>query len=477
MSLNIETSYLEDRQARLTVTVDPTRVEKEMRSAAQRISRKVNIPGFRKGKAPYPIILQYFGEAALLDEALDPLGQAVYREALDQTGIDAYAPGSLTDIRLDPLVMEFTIPLDPEVVLTDYRTVRVDWEDPKIDEKDVERTLREMQNQQATLEPVEQPISMGTAAHLSIKGEIVTKKGKSRETEAWMEQESVRVLISEEATYPVPGFAAEVVGMASGEERTFDIKLGKDDDLDEELRGKTVQFTVQCKEVFSYEAPPLDDEFAKSVSEFATIEELRADTLEGLKRIAERNSREAYLEKVLEELEGIATVTYPPVLAEMEVNRRFERLEERVRNQGLSMESYYQVTGTTEEQIKSDYLEDAKVQVRRSLILGKVVEEEGIVVSDAEIDDEIDTMLLSFGAQAAIARQVLRSGDNRNSVRTRLLTEKGTDRLIAIARGIAPDKGVVAEPAPEALADESASSDGDASEAEASPKRRTRKKE
>jgi trigger factor len=490
--LHVDTEILADRQAKLVVTIEPERLQREMQTAARRIATKVNIPGFRKGKAPYHILLRYIGEPALLEEAIDPLGQAVYREALEQSGLEPYAPGALTDMTRDPLTMTFTVPLQPEMDLGNYREVRIPFETSELKDKDVEDALRNVREEQATLEPVERPIQMNDVAVLDIHGDVKAGKKKAEETEEGEEtprlidRHDVRVLITEESTYPVPGFPDKVIGMEAGQERGFDVKVPKDEDLDEEIRGKTIHFEVVCKEVYRREVPELDDEFAKSVGEFETLDELRNQIREQLETIARQRTENEYLENIFAQIEPAATVTYPPVMLDERIDEMVDNFDRRLRERGLSVEKYLEMNGVEKDQLRDDFRIEAQQSLKRALMLTKLVEMEGLAVEADEIDDEIQTMLLSFGAQASVAKQLFSSPDARRTIANRLITEKATTRLVEIARGTAPEPGAAR---PEKASDEGddkpakktrakkAKAEGNVQAAEAKPARARKKAE
>jgi trigger factor len=487
--LHVDTEILDDRQAKLVVTIEPERLQREMQTAARRIAQKVNIPGFRKGKAPYHILLRYIGEPALLEEAIDPLGQAVYREALEQSGLEPYAPGALTDMTRDPLTMTFTVPLQPEMELGNYRDVRVPFEAPEVKDKDVQDALKNVREEQATLEPVERPVEWNDVAVLDIHGDVKAGKKKAEEaaegeeTPRLIDRHDVRVLITEDSTYPVPGFPEKVIGMKAGEERNFDVKVPKDEDYDEEIRGKTIHFEVVCKEVYKREVPELDDEFAKSVGEFETLDDLRKQIREQLETMSRQRAENDYLETIFAQIEPAATVNYPPVMLDERIDEMVENFDRRLRERGLSVDKYLEMNGVEKDQLREDFRVEAQQSLKRALMLTKLVEMEGLTVEDDEIDDEIQTMLLSFGAQASVARQLFGSAEARRAIANRLITEKATSRLVDIARGTAPEPGAAKssdddgedKPAKKTRAKKAKAEDADES-AEAKPARPRKKK-
>ncbi len=451
--LQIQTEILEDHQAKLTVTVEPERLQQEMQAAARRIAREVNIPGFRRGKAPYHIIRQYFGEESILEEALDSLGQAVYKEALQESQIKPYGPGVMTDFSRDSLTMTFLVPLMPEVDLGNYREVRVPFESPTVTDEDVEEILSNLREQSAELNPVDRPIEMGTVALLDIVGTLVrpTEAAEGEEKPAvWLSRKGVRVKIAEDASYPVPGFPAHVVGMAAGDTRAFEISFVADDEeVSETLRGKTLHFEVRCEQVYEHNLPELNDEFAQSVGEFEGLEDLRKAIRTQLEEEAKHKARDLYLEKALEALRSVATLRYPSLMVEEWVDNNLEELTSTLRNEGLSLEEYLRLNNLTLEQLRDRMRLQARQQIEHALLLEELADAEQISVSDEEVQDEIRTMALGFGARAPMAIREFSQPPIQSRIGNRLRREKVIERLIQIARGEAPE--ISAEPPQDTL--------------------------
>lgn len=443
--VKVNTELLEDRQARLVVTLEPEQVERELKAAARRIAGKVNIPGFRRGKAPYHIVRQFFGDGAIYEEALDPLGQAVYREALSEADLTPYAPGSLEDFSFqEPMSMTFTVPLLPEIDLGDYRSVRVLYEPVEITDEDVEHAILHMREEEAILEPVERPVEMGDVARLNIRGVFADgdqANGDEGAGDVFIDRKDARVKIDRDSTYPVPGFPAQIVGMAGGDSREFDITLPPDEDVDESLPGKVVKFSVSCEEVYRYELPELDDEFARTAGDFETVEELRADVRRQLERTADREASNEYASRVLNKLidEEIVEVSYPPVMLEEQIDDMLNDFESDLKRQGLNLERYVELSQKSVEEVRKEFSETAHKRLVRSLILGRLVEVEGLSVEDEDVDDEIKTRVLSFGEQATLAQRVMDTPRMRDLLSNELLTAKAVERLALIARGEAPE--------------------------------------
>jgi trigger factor len=469
--LTIDKEILPDCQAKLTVTVSPERLQKELQAAAARISKQVNIPGFRRGKAPYHIVVRYYGEEVIFNEALEPLGQAVYTEALEESGLDPYAPGALDDVTREPLTLVFTIPLAPEVKLGAYRDVRIPYKSEKITKKEIEQALEELREQQATLEPVERAVEWEDVATLDIVGTEVEKpskggKGKAVQAEAGetaedsaaIDRKDVKVLIGQKATYPVPGFAENIVGMAVDQTRSFEVAVpAKSKDAPEELRGKTFHFEVTCHEVHSRDVPQLDDEFASSVGDYQDLADLRAKLKDELEKRSEEAARSEYIDKIFEHLtESVVEISYPPIMLEHQLDGVVDDFEQSLERQGLKLDDYLKLNNLTKEALRGDFTDIAKGQLIHGLVLGEVSQAENLTVSEEEIEDDVQTQLLRFGAQAAMAKQLFSSPEIRRSLGNHRLMEKTLDRLVQIARGEAPplEPAAPAEAAPSAESDE-----------------------
>jgi len=440
--VNVETEILDNCQARLTVTVEAERIQREMQNAAKRIARMVSIPGFRKGKVPYQIIVQRFGEESILEEAIEPIGQEAYRQALENSDLKPYAPGILEDYDRDPFVLRFTVPLMPEVDLAGYREVRIPYEEEAVDDDAVTEALEQIREQHATMNPVERPLEMEDVALLDIVGTLDREVDEEGANNTWLARKGVRVKISEDSTYPVPGFPAQVVGMSKGDRREFDMSFAEDADVAEALRGKTLHFDVTCDETFEYSVPELDDDLAKDAGDYETLDDLRRAVREQLEENAARAARNAYYDQAINHLlDEVVSVKYPPIMLEEQIDDMVKDFERTLQQSGLNLEEYKKLRQVTDEQIRADMREEAERQLKRGLVIGQIASTEGLKVSDDEVEDQIQTMALSFGTDAAMALQFFNSEEMRRSIINQLLAEKAIDRLVLIARGEAPEPG------------------------------------
>jgi trigger factor len=432
--LKITTEPLENRQLSLTIEVGEEQTQQAMRRAARQIAKQVNIPGFRKGKAPYELIIQRYGEDTIRREATEMLVEDVYDEALDQEDIEPFAPAMLEDIQLHPITFKFTISLHPTVDLGNYRGYRLKSAKVKIDKKQVRQALEEVRRDNAMLELVERPFTLGD-------GVVIGLVGRTAEGEEFLNAEDVHLILEAEDDGPVPGFVAAIEGMEASEERTFTLTL-PDDFPQEELQGQEAEFTVKMVEVYDTILPKLDDDLARTVGSFDSIKELEKHVKEQLRQAEQQRVDEEYAEQVLEAVVERAQVEYPPVMLERELDDvvgEFERIVKREAK--LSLEDYLRLQDRTMEGLRDEFEPHAAARLKRALVLGEVTELEKLDVDEEEIGATIDAVSAPWGVRAEEVRTSLSSAAGRRAVSSRVLANKAVQRLVAIARGEAPEIG------------------------------------
>jgi trigger factor len=433
--VKVTTEPRENRQLALTIEVDPDRVEKALAKAAKKIAREANIPGFRKGKAPRNVIEQMFGKGAILNEALDELGQAVYLEALEEAGVEPYAAGSLEDIKTDPLVLTMVVPLYPEVDLGDYRSVRVPYEEPQVDEHQVEHQIGHLREQHAMLEPApeETAADWEYLATFNIDANVEDKPFITEEdADVMLEQEPL-----DEGVNVLPGFEAQVLGMKVGEERSFSLPVPEDERYDD-FAGKTADFSVKLTALQKRTLPDADDALAQTVGDFETIAALRDDLRVKLRENLARQARDDYADRVLDKLLETARVEYPPQVLEDEIDEMVERAKESLRSQGLQFEQYLNMLKQDEQTYRNSLRERAQERVRRGLVLTKIVDLEGLEVEPGEVDARYEVLGQLYDRLAARDSMPPKDKAHRD-LHIRLLSDKAIERLIAIGKGEAPE--------------------------------------
>ena len=437
--MKIETQALENRTIKLTVEVDDETIQPALKAAARKMAKQYRIPGFRPGKAPYEVILRQFGEQSLYQNALEDLTQTVYQKALEQEKVEPYAPGELEDVQLKPMVLTYVVPLAPEVELGDYRALRLPFEPPAVTEESVTERVEHLREHQAVVEPVERAAQLNDVATLDVKGYLNDGENPS---DFLLADKDVALVLDEKADWPMPGFAQQVVGISAGEERKFDLSFA-DDYPNDSLKGQTAHFEVTAKEVKGRTLPEWTDDLAKSLGDYESIDDLKTKVRADLQRQADRAVEREYADKVIDQLVGQAQITYPPVLLENELDDYLADLDRRLREQRLTLDDYLKIEKKTKEQLREETKPSAEGRLKRSLVLGRVVNLEGLTISAEEVNERVETLSAPWGDRAAEMRKALDTVDSRQMLAVDLLTDKAIERLIAIAKG-----EEVPEPAP-----------------------------
>jgi len=422
---------LEHREVLLTVEVEQERVDKAMKQAARRISQEVAIPGFRKGKAPYSAVVRTVGKEAVFQRAFEELSREVYQEALEEARIEPFAPAVLEDYQEEPLVIKFRVPLAPIVELGDYRQIRIEPDEVEVSDEDVEAVLKNIQNEQATWKPVDRPAQYDDVIIVDMDLNIGEKK---------IQQQARAVFLDREMEF-LPGLNEELVGLSAGDEKEFTLKYDKDSPPG--LAGQEISVRVLVHEVKGKEIPPLDDELAKSVGDFQTLEELKEEIRKALLNRAEQEADARYVDKALSALVEGATIEYPPFMLEEEMEDVLSEIRSDLARSGLSLENYLRMVGKDFKEYREELKPMVDQRLKRSLALGKLIEVEGITIDESEIDEAIENLKSRVSEEA---HEYLASPQARRIIRNDLLVKKAVDRLVAIAKGeVAVEKEEVAE--------------------------------
>jgi len=423
----------------LTIEVEPDRVQKALKKAARELSKRARIPGFRPGKAPYPVVERFLGKDYLYNEAVNVMGESVYKDALDETGLEPYAQGQLDISQMEPLVLKAVVPVTPIVEMGDYRSIRVVEPEIAFDASEVDKALQQVREKHGTWKPVERPARIGDQVTIDLKGEV--------DGRTVLNQTSRRTEVQEEM-FP-QGLAEHLRGAVAGQEIDYDYAYPADDP-NPQLTGKTVSFHLTVLQVSEKELPALDDELAKTVGEYDTLDALRREVEERLTSKQKMERQEKLENEILEKLAGISSLEYPPVAVEREIDFHLQEYRRMVEQQGFAWESYLKSSGKTEAQIREEIRPDAEKTLRESLLLQKVAEEEGIEVTPEDVDAEIERIANRYREQAAIIKAMLSLPDSKASIKRRLLLSRAMDRLVAIATGKAETEPAAAEASPAA---------------------------
>jgi len=440
MSLNVTTEPRENRQLAITVEVDQARVDQELRKAARKVAKDYRIPGFRPGKAPYNVVVQQFGLPNLYREFVDQLAEEMYKSAIEQEGIQPYAQAALEDVKLEPLTYTLLIPLEPEVKLGDYRSLRVEEDAPQVDEAAVNERLEQYREQNSGWNEVTRPSAYGDTLNIDVKSVIVPEEGATDAEETVVLNETDwDVTPDQENPMEPAGFDEELLGLTPGEEKTFNLTWPADSQSVH--AGKTARFHVKVNSIKAFEKPELDDAFAQLVGpDFATLDDLKAKIREELLEQAKASAEETYIEKALDEVLAISQLEYAPVVVEDQIDSMVAEFDRQLRQFGIEgVENYLKQVGQTLEDYRERLRPDAQKLAERNLILSEILRTESLQATDAEVEERIIAML--GGEEAAKTESAqsvleqLRDGSSRAMIESQVLREKALQRLLAIVRG------------------------------------------
>jgi trigger factor len=473
--LNIQTERLENHTARFTVEVNNERLENAKRTAAGRLAKKVNIPGFRKGKAPYKVLLSFLGEGAILEDAVEVLSNEIYKDALDQSEIEPYGPGSLEEFKAEPQpTFQFIVALQPSVSLGDYRSVRLAYEAPTIDDKSVDDAIETMRERLAVIEESHQPVAASNRVTVSLTGTFLDEDPAAEaadeaaqesepENKVFIQRDEIMFLLTQDRE-PAPGFGDALVGATADEHREFELTYPEDEEEFQNLSGRHVKFDVTIKKIETMTMPALNDEFAARVTETEekplTLLELRMRTRENLQKTADERAQSEYSHKVLHEMIDQSTVAFPEALVEDQIQHLLQHVDSDLRQRGITLDDYMKITGKTLQNIRDEYRDQAVETIEHSLVLQELTKAEKIEIDDARIDEEIEKIVAQFGEQAEAFRKFYSRKDARENLRNDLTNRAINDRIAAIAKGEVSD----VEPAPTESAAPTSTESGEVSE-------------
>lgn len=409
----------------LTVEVEQEKVDEALDKAFKKVVRQVNVPGFRKGKVPRPIFEARYGVESLYQDAIDIILPDAYVDAVKETGIE---PIDRPEIDIEefgkgkPFKFTAKVQVKPDVELGEYKGLEVPEKDFSVKEEDVEAELKRMQELHAELVVVEDgPAEKGDTVVIDYEGILNGEPFEGGKAERYS-------LELGSGTF-VPGFEDQLIGMNKGEEKEFEITFPEDYRVDH-LKGKPVIFKVKLHEIKRKQLPELDDEFAKDVSEFETLEEYKQDVEKKLKERKERE-REAYIENtVVEKAAAAAKVEIPEVMVDNEVEQMLVEFGNNLRRQGLNLDLYYRFSDKDEKALKEQFRDDARKRVLRSLVLDAIAAKEQMTATEEELNEELQKLSEQFNQPAEEIRSILERNGSLESLKKDIVIRKVVKMLV-----------------------------------------------
>jgi trigger factor len=457
LTLKIETQARDDHQTKLIAELDAELFDRYMQRAARKISRETRIPGFRPGKAPYEVVRRIAGEQAVQQEAVQLMLDEVYPTALQQANINPSGPGKLEEIvTLDPPTFAFIVPLQPEVTLGDYTTIRKDYAPEPITDEQVDKSLRSLQRSYATSEPVERASEKGDL--VSIKLSAAQLQGEEGEPEVLVPEGNYQMVAGEveeaaQEEWPYPGFNEELIGMTADQIKTVRHTFGEETQF-EDLRGKEAEFKIEVQSVKSLTLPELNEEFVQTLGQFESVDGLRTVVRSQLEQNYQQQYDQTYFDELIAELISTANIKYPPHLLDEEIEEFIHGVEHNLEHERLDLDTYLKMRQLDRETfINEEVRPAASRRLERSLVLEEFAKRENVEVKSDEIRSiyfaALQQMEQSSELKKIQSQNKQSTKEMANSLAVNTVNNIYSQRMMARLKAIAIGKGdePVEEPA------------------------------
>lgn len=433
------------RQLAVTVEVDEPSVVSEMKKVARKYARDLRIPGFRPGKAPFNVIRGIVGEESLRQEVIEEQLPSIIRQLqdyLDQNDVKTMgqARPSLDDMTFTPVVIKFTIPLLPVVVLGDYRSLRKAIGLVEISDDAVTQEIERLRVASTAVVEVDRPAALGDNITIDGLGYL-----EDDPEDVIFREDELMLVLKEGVIYEQVPVWEQLVGMTAGEEKSFDLTFPAELPLESDLAGmsgKTAHFTIKMVRVQSRTLPELDDAFAASLPDaHESLEALRSATAKRLQSAAEEQQRTDVIEGFLKDLqENVEELRYPRGAVEMEIDDQIEEMKASMKRMGIPWERYLAIVDKDETKLRDEFEDNVVTLVEKRVVFSEFARREQLDVTDAEFDAAIADRLTQYedDEMRTYMERYLRD-DEEGALRNELLSDKLFERILAIYRGEAPE--------------------------------------
>ena len=426
MSVTVEN--LEKNMAKLTIEIPVEEVAKAEQRAYNKSKHQINVPGFRKGKAPRNIVEKLYGADIFMEDAVNDLLPTAYEEAVKESGLEIVSRPQIDYVQVEhgqPLIVTATVAVKPEVKLGKYKGLKLDLTAPEVTEEDILAELKREQEKNATMKDVEdRPVKEGDTVTLDYAGSIdgVPFEGGTAEAQE----------LTIGSGHFIPGFEDQMIGMEIGEERDLHVTFPEEYGA-KELAGKEAVFHVKVHAISEKELPELNDEFASEVSEFETLEAYKEDIRT---KIQERKEKAFVQEKENAALEAAvknAEMEIPQAMIDSQAEDMVNEFGERLQMQGMRLEQYLQFTGMSMSQIVDQYKDQAKKRIEGRLVLEAIVEAEKIEINDEDREKGYQELAERYGMEADKVKDFF-DEESLSGFDKDLATQKALDLLVAKAK-------------------------------------------
>lgn len=425
---------LEKSQVALTVEVSAAEFEAAIEKAYQKMRKKINVPGFRPGKAPRKIIEGMYGAEVFFEEAINIAFPDAYEASVKEQDLQVVGYPSVElvgECTKEGFTFKATAPVYPEVTLGEYKGLSAAKDEVKVSAADVDERLKVLADRNTRLVSVEREAKEGDTAIIDFEGFLngtPFEGGKAENHNLELGSHSF-----------VPGFEEQIVGMKAGEEKDIDITFPED--YHEDLAGKAVVFKVKVHEVKEKEVPAMDDEFAKDVSEFDTLKELKADLKKKITEERQNAADRAFEEALMEQVAANITADVPDAMVDAQCRQFLDNFKMQIAQQGIPYDQYMQITGMDEAKLLADAKEPATRQVRMDLAVAAIIKAENLEATDEEVEAEFKKMAEQYNMDVEMVKKYLQP----EQIKDQLVSQKAVAVVVDSATAIKPEKKTTAK--------------------------------
>ena len=378
-------------EVKMEITIEAEKFTNAIKKVYFQNAKYFNIPGFRKGKAPQAIVEKYYGKEIFYEDAFNEIAGEEYEKAVEENKIDVVSKPEIDIVQMEKgqdLIFTATVQTKPEVKLKQYKGIEIPKIEYNVKESDIENQLKQMQEQNARMLSVETPVEKGNTVVIDFEGfvdGVAFDGGKA-------ENHSLEI---GSGTF-IPGFEDQIIGMKLDEEKDIKVKF-PDEYFSKDLAGKDAVFKIKLHEIKKKELPELDDEFAKDVSEFDTLKELKESIKEKLEKQNQEREKYEKQDAVMREVVDGLTVDIPSGMIEIEIDNMVKEMEQRMSYQGIKLEQYLKMVNKTEEEFRKEYEPQAIDAIKSRLALEEIIKQEKIETSEDEVKEKIKEMAQNYG--------------------------------------------------------------------------------
>ena len=416
-----------ENEVKLEITVESTKFEDAIKKVYFKSAKYFNIPGFRKGKAPMQIVEKYYGKEIFYEDAFNEVAQEALEEAVKENKVEVVSRPDIEITQIEKgkdLIFTAVMQTKPEAQLGKYKGIEIKKIEYNVTDHDIDHELEHMQEHNSRLISIEdRPVESGDIATIDFEGFVDGKAfegGKAEKHELEIGSNTF-----------IPGFEDQVIGMKIDEEKDIKVKF-PEEYFSKELAGKDATFKVKVHEIKKKELPALDDEFAKDVSEFDTLKELKESIKEKQQKQNDEKAKYETQEAVIKEVCKNIKVEIPSGMIELETDNMLKEMEQRLSYQGLKLEQYLKMMKKTKEDITKEYEPQAIEAIKTRLALEAVIKAEKIEATDEEVDEKIKEMAKNYGKEND--EEFIKNERVRNYIKEGIASEKAMEFLVKNAK-------------------------------------------